>query len=210
MDRRHESNVAGATGDLALAPSPRPAIVSVLVPYAVAGPYSYRAPAEPELTPGDIVEVPLGTRDVLGVIWDDPPDLDRTSNRLREVVGKFDTTPLPDATRSFVDWVANYTLATRGMVLRMVLRAPGALEPETPRQGFRLAGPPPERMTKARQKVLDVAADGLAWSKSGLAGAAGVSPGVVRVSSTPARSNRSTAAAARRRCRPIPISPRRR
>ena len=24
--------------------------------------------------PGDIVSVPLGSRDVIGVIWDDPPD----------------------------------------------------------------------------------------------------------------------------------------
>jgi len=45
--------------------------------------------------------------------------------------------------------------------------------------GVRLAGPPPERMTAARRRVLDIVADGLAWSKSGLAGAAGVSPGVV-------------------------------
>ena len=45
--------------------------------------------------------------------------------------------------------------------------------------GVRLAGPPPERMTPARKRVLDTAADGLAWSKSGLAAAAGVSSGVV-------------------------------
>ena len=75
--------------------------------------------------------------------------------------------------------MADYTLAPRGMVLRMVLRSPEALEPEKPMVGVRLAGPPPERMTAARKRVLDAAADGLAWSKSGLAAAAGVSPGVV-------------------------------
>ncbi len=156
------------------------AIVSVLLPFAVEGPYSYRAPPGVPLAPGDIVEVPLATRDVVGVVWDDPPDLDRTSNRLREIVGKFDGPPLPQETRAFVDWVAGYTLTTRGMVLRMVLRTPGALAAESPRSGLRLAGPPPERMTTARQKVLDIVADGLAWSKSGLAGAAGVSPGVIQ------------------------------
>ena len=45
--------------------------------------------------------------------------------------------------------------------------------------GVRLAGPPPERMTGARCRVLELAADGLAWSNSGLAVAAGVSTGVV-------------------------------
>jgi len=158
----------------------KPDVVSVLLPYAVAGLYSYRVPRGLDLASGDIVEVPLGTRDVVGVVWDDPPDMDRRSNRLRDVVAKFDTPPLPEKTRRFVDWVADYTITTRGMVLRMVLRAPGALEPEAPKLGLRLAGPPPERLTAARRKVLDVAADGLAWSKSGLAGAAGVSPGVVQ------------------------------
>ena len=48
------------------------AIVSVLVPFAVAAPYTYRAPAG--TVPGDIVEAPLGSRSVVGVVWDDPPD----------------------------------------------------------------------------------------------------------------------------------------
>jgi primosomal protein N' (replication factor Y) len=62
----------------------------------------------------------------------------------------------------------------------MVLRAPGALEPEASKMGLRLAGPPPERLTAARKRVLDIVADGLAWSKGGLAGAAGVSPSVIQ------------------------------
>jgi primosomal protein N' (replication factor Y) len=65
------------------------------------------------------------------------------------------------------------------MVLRMVLRAPGALAPEAPVSGVRLAGPEPTRMTPARARVLELAADGMAWSKSGLAAAAGVGTGVV-------------------------------
>ena len=48
--------------------------VSVLLPVAVAGTYSYGVPAGLTVAPGDIVAVPLGTRDVIGVVWDDPPD----------------------------------------------------------------------------------------------------------------------------------------
>jgi primosomal protein N' (replication factor Y) len=157
-----------------------PPVVSVLVPVAVEGPYSYRAPASLDLAPGDIVAVPLGTREVVGVVWDDPPDPAVGHNRLREVSERLDAPPLGREIRAFVDWVANYTLTARGMVLRMVLRAPGALAPEAPLPGVRLAGPPPDRMTPARRRVLDLAADGLAWSKSGLAGAAGVSASVVQ------------------------------
>ncbi len=160
-------------------------IVSVLVPVAVAAPYTYRAPSPCQ--PGDIVSVPLGTRDVTGVVWDDPPDRSVGHNRLRPINGTFDVPPLNGEIRHFVDWVADYTLTARGMVLRMVLRAPGALEPEAPVPGVRLAGPPPERMTAARERVLAMLSETAgeagvhsAWTKSGLAAAAGVSPGVVQ------------------------------
>ncbi|MEQ9691278.1 MAG: primosomal protein N', partial [Bauldia litoralis] len=153
--------------------------VSVLLPVAVAGTYSYGVPAELTVAPGDIVAVPLGTRDVIGVVWDDPPDAEIGHNRLRPIVEKLDAPPLLKDLRAFVDWIADYTLTTRGMVLRMVLRARGGLEPEPPIVGVRLAGPPPERMTAARQRVLTVLEDGGAWSHSGLAAAASVSTGVV-------------------------------
>jgi primosomal protein N' (replication factor Y) len=156
------------------------AIVSVLVPVAVAAPYTYRAPAGISVAPGDIVAVPLGTRDVVGVVWDDPPDPEIGHNRLRAIVERFDAPPMGPEIRAFVDWVANYNLTARGMVLRMVLRAPGGLAPESPLPGVRLAGPEPERMTNARRRVIDLLEGGLAWSKSGLAGAAGVSGSVVQ------------------------------
>ena len=84
-----------------------------------------RCPTACASRPGDIVEVPLGTRDVVGVVWDDPPDKEIGHNRLRPIAGKFDAPPLSKEIRAFVDWVAHYTMTTRGMVLRMVLRAPG-------------------------------------------------------------------------------------
>jgi primosomal protein N' (replication factor Y) len=154
--------------------------VSVLVPVAVAAPYTYRVPGGMAVAPGDIVEVPLGTRDVVGVVWDDPADGTVGHNRLRPITEKFDAPPLSAEIRGFVDWVANYTLTARGMVLRMVLRAPGALMPEAPVAGVRFTGRTPERMTAARQRVLEHCRDGRAWSKSGLAGVSGVSPGVVQ------------------------------
>ncbi len=151
--------------------------VSVLVPVAVAAPYTYRAPADLEV--GSIVEVPLGTRNTVGVIWDDPPDPEIGHNRLRPIEGVFEAPPLSPEIRKFVDWVADYTLTSRGMVLRMVLRSTGALAPEEPTAMVRRSGPPPARMTPSRQKVLDVVGD-QAWAKSALAQAAGVTSSVVQ------------------------------
>jgi primosomal protein N' (replication factor Y) len=123
-------------------------IISVLVPVAVDAPYTYGAPGGAQ--PGEIVEVPLGTRSAVGVVWDDPPDESIGHNRLRAISGHFDVAPLPKALRVFVDWVANYTLTPRGMVLRMVLRSPAALAPEAPVERLKRFGPAPERMTPAR------------------------------------------------------------
>lgn len=151
-------------------------LLSVLVPYAVEKPYTYAS--DRPLPPGTIVAVPLGTRLVLGAVSHDMADVVAAA-KIREIERIYDSPPLPETLLKFVDWVADYTLSPRGMILRMVLRSEGALEPEKPMVGVRLSGPPPDRLTAARKRVLDAAADGLAWSKSGLAAAAGVSPGVI-------------------------------
>ncbi len=153
-------------------------LVSVLIPVAVGAPYSYAVPEALDLAPGDIVEVPLGTRQTVGVVWDDVADLGAGA-RIREVTGKFDAPPLPAPVRAFVDWVARYTVSTRGMVLRMVLRAPGALAPPQPQTALRRTGLMPPRMTPARGRVLDILAGGEPWAKGALAVAADVTPSVI-------------------------------
>jgi primosomal protein N' (replication factor Y) len=167
--------------DLFASRTPSPRVVPVLVPVALDVAYSYRLPLDGEAVPGSIVEVPLGPRRVLGVVWDDEAGvgLKAGDNRLREILRVFEVPPLPEPMRHFVDWVARYYLVPRGSVLRMVLRVPEALEPEPPIRGVRLAGPPPERLTAARRRVLDVLAGDFAWSRGGLTAAAGVSASVV-------------------------------
>jgi primosomal protein N' (replication factor Y) len=154
--------------------------VDVLVPVALDHAYSYRVPAGLDLEPGDLVSVPLGAREATGVVWaDDVAVKPGLHNRLKDIDHKLDVPPLKPELRRFVDWVSNYTLAARGMVLRMALRMGEHLGPARDRVGVRLAGPPPERMTTARQRVLAVLSDGLARGKGSVAEEAGVSPGVV-------------------------------
>src|SRR5207253_5158421 len=98
-------------------------VVDVLVPVALNQTYSYRVPRGMELKAGDVVAVPLGPREVLAVVWAENANPDpRLHNRLKEVGEKLDVPPLKEELRSLVDWVANYTLSPRGMVLRMCLR----------------------------------------------------------------------------------------
>ena len=153
--------------------------VDVLVPVALDQTYSYRVPDEFALRPGDIVSVPLGARDAVGVVWADEvairPGL---HNRMKDVELKLDYPPLRPELRKFVDWVSEYTLSPRGMVLRMCLRM-GDLGPARDKVGVRLAGPKPQRMTAARARVLQLLSDGLVRTKSEAAHEAGVSAGVI-------------------------------
>ncbi len=155
-------------------------VVDVLVPVALDRAYSYRVPEALSLAPGDVVSVPLGARETTAVVWaDNPKPNPRLDNRLKDVEEKLDVPPLRPELRSFVDWVANYTVSSRGMVLRMCLRMGEHLGPERERVGVKLAGSPPARMTAARQRVLELLADGMVRGKSEAARESGVSAGVI-------------------------------
>ena len=154
--------------------------VPVLVPTPSEHPYSYSVPDGISVVAGSIVQVPLGPRQVPGIVWDDasggkPVD----PKKLRPITQAFDCPPVVPAMRRFVDWVARYTLSPPGMVARMVLRAPAAFDPEPPAPGLRITAGRPDRLTPARRRVIELAEDGLVWSRLGLAHAAGVSLSVI-------------------------------
>ncbi len=152
----------------------------MLVPVALNQTYSYRVPRGMELKAGDVVGVPLGPREVLAVVWAENARPDpRLHNRLKDVSEKLDVPPLKEELRSLVDWVSNYTLSARGMVLRMTLRMGEHLGPERLRVGVRLIGEPPKRLTPARRRLIEVLSDRLLHGKSDAAKEAGVSAGVI-------------------------------
>jgi primosomal protein N' (replication factor Y) len=158
-----------------------PRFVDVLVPVALDQTYSYRVPDGIELAPGDLVAVPLGARgETMGVVWaDNAAPNPRLHNRMKDVTAKLDVPPLKPELRKFIDWVSGYTLASRGMVLRMSLRMGEHLGPGRERVGVRLGGPAPARMTAARARALRLFADGLTRAKGDAAREAGVSAGVI-------------------------------
>jgi primosomal protein N' (replication factor Y) (superfamily II helicase) len=154
-----------------------PMTAEVLIPVALDVAYSYAVPEGLDLRPGDVVRVPFGPREVTGVVWTTQAG---SGSNFKGIKGKMDAPALPDALRQLVDWVAWYTLSPRGSVLALALKAP---EPDGPaeriRMGVRLVGPPPERMTPARLRVLAAAQGGLLHAKAALAEMASVSTGVI-------------------------------
>ena len=153
-------------------------IADVLIPLALDTAYSYAVPSGLDLAAGDVVQIPLGPRETIGVVWGVE---DRASgSNLRPVTGQVDVAPLSESLRALVDWLARYTLAPKGSALAMALRLPDeSARKETMRVGVRAAGRPPARVTAAREKVLAVASDGGVRAKSVLAREAGVSLSVV-------------------------------
>ncbi|MFC3072207.1 primosomal protein N' [Shinella pollutisoli] len=153
--------------------------VPVMVPVPTPAPYSYAVPEGMAVEPGSIVKVPLGPRFVAGVVWDGGDDGKVERKKLRPIDTVFDCPPLSKEMREFLDWVAGYTLTPPGLVVRMALRAPAAFDPEPMVEGLRPTGHRPERMTPARERVLALTEDGLPWTRSGLAHAAGTSSSVI-------------------------------
>lgn len=153
--------------------------VAVLLPLPLGGAYDYRVGDEP-VAAGDFVEVPLGRRGVVGVVWRDG-DGAVDDARLRAIGRRLPCRPLPEATRRFIDWVAAYTVSPPGAVLKMAMSVPQALEPADGIKACRLAPSLPElKMTPARRRVLDAAAGLPPLPAAELAREAGVGPAVVK------------------------------
>lgn len=170
-------------------------LVNIIVPVPNAPSYTYALPADllipacvakaaggnqrgAALPPGSLAQVPLGPRKAAGIITAEaPPSV--AAQKLRFVEKIFDCPPLPAELLRFIRFVADYTMTPIGMVARMALAAPAALEPLPGLEALRLTARRPEKMTKARARLLALLAETPIWTRSGLAHAAGVSAAAV-------------------------------
>ncbi|MEM1345692.1 MAG: primosomal protein N' [Pseudomonadota bacterium] len=141
-------------------------------------PLDYLA-GEEALRPGDFVRVPLGPREVIGVVWGTGEGTTPEA-KLKCVVGRLALPRLGAGLRRFLDRAADYTLSPPGLMLRLVLRVPDLGKPAAMRTVYG-AGEPPPRLTSARQRVLDaLTADPTPRPAADLARLAGVSVAVVK------------------------------
>ncbi len=157
--------------------------VSVLLPLPVDTAYDYLVPDGDGLAAGDIVEVPLGRRFEVGVVWG-PGEGNVPTAKLREVVHKLDLPPVPPVLRRFIDWVAAYTLQPPGSLLRIAINPARRWVPPAPATAITASGASLEsrglKATPARQKLLAVAAREQFPTAAALARAAGVGSGGIR------------------------------
>ena len=163
-------------------PEPTGERLPVLLPIALDQAYDYLCPPELKIRPGTFVVVPFGRQQRIGVVWHSRNKNDAKSidaSKLKSIISAVDVPRLSMETLKFIDWIASYTLAERGMTLKMFMSAKQIFDGEKPRIGVTMAGPAPKRMTEARSRVIEQIKDGEIWPKGSLAEKAGVSPAVI-------------------------------
>ena len=153
--------------------------VAVLLPLPIDDLYDYRVAPGTVLAPGDFVAVPFRGRELNGVVWG-PGSGGIPDKRIRQVLACYQAPPLPEISRRFIAWVANYTVSPLGAVLRMTMSVPEALCLQRSATAYALAAdPPPIRWTEGRLRVRNVLADGPPRPAAEIASEAAVSPSVV-------------------------------
>lgn len=156
-------------------------LISVLTTQPLDRALDYKAP-EGGCFEGAFVEVPLGPRKVLGVVWGEGEggyDL----KKVRSVIRVLDAVPMRDQMRGFLMRAAEYTLTPMPAMLRLATRSPGLGDPPSMRKIYRRGTTEaPDRWTDARRKVVAVLDEfgGLAFTLKEVAEQAGVSTSVVK------------------------------
>lgn len=103
---------------------------------------------------GDFVEVPLGPRRVIGVVWG-PGEGKFDPARIRAVYRVLDAAPMRAELRSFLTRAAEYILTPMAAMLRLATRAPGLGDPPSMRKTYVLGPVIPNQMTEARFRVVE-------------------------------------------------------
>ncbi|WP_151717747.1 primosomal protein N' [Gemmobacter serpentinus] len=124
---------------------------------ALSGSLDYRAP-EGGCGVGDYVEVPLGPRKMLGVVWGNG-DGTFDAAKLRAISRVLEARPMRAELRQFLTRAADYTLTPLPAMLRLATRAPGLGEAPGMRKLYRLGGPVPNKLTDARLRVIEALRD---------------------------------------------------
>ena len=94
--------------------------VPVLVPKIFNFPFTYDSGPLKNLMPGDLVIVPFGKNDEIGVVWDkiQPSNKKFQIKKIKKIIDNF---KINKNLINFINWFSAYNLTSKGMVLKMCL-----------------------------------------------------------------------------------------
>ena len=154
--------------------------VQVLVPYPVARAYDYSVSEGMTLSIGDYVRVSLGKKDTIGVVWSLAGDKKFDPARLKSVQQKYVCPSMPKVQRRFIEWVAKYTMADIGSVLKMSISVPDAFQPPKTAKAYTLTDNIPDKVSSNRKKVLDLLSDAVPRRAADIVREVGCSSAIIR------------------------------
>ena len=94
--------------------------VPVLLPKIFNFPFTYDSGSLKDLKPGDLVTVPFGKNEEIGVVWDTIQPSNKEF-KLKKINKKIEDFKINKNLINFVNWFSAYNLASKGMVLKMCL-----------------------------------------------------------------------------------------
>lgn len=101
-------------------------IVGVLLPLPFNEPFDYKIEGDFEL--GELVRVPFGKEVLVGAVWKKGKSSQIDDAKIKSVLEQINLPPLAANLRKFVEFVADYNMAYRGLVLKMVLSVRGVFD----------------------------------------------------------------------------------
>lgn len=129
----------------------------VLLPQKIDQAYTYLVPEGMAVEEGAFVEVPLRNQSVTGVVWQIHHNIPGSDYKIKPIQALHDAPPMPKPLKGLIDFTANYTLSSKGNVLKLALSIPEVFETMAEREGLR---PAPDydfsQLTEKRRAVVEL------------------------------------------------------
>ena len=157
------------------------AIYGILLPLPFDEVFDYSS--DEDLTIGQMVVVPFGREELVGVVWKIGKSADIDIKKIKKIISIIDLPKLSSSLISFIKKTAEYNMAKLGLVLKMVL---GQKSNQMPKQKVNLYGLQIKnenlqgiRITEARKAIFKFLEDGIEAEKEDIIEATGVSENIL-------------------------------
>ncbi len=100
--------------------------LKILLPIAISAPLDYWGAGE--LMVGQMVMVPFGRKQLIGVVWPGEPDPTLPDEKVREILEILPDPPLPQPLIQLIEFMASYYIQPLGLVAKLALFMPAKLK----------------------------------------------------------------------------------
>jgi primosomal protein N' (replication factor Y) (superfamily II helicase) len=103
--------------------------IGVILPVPVGQVYDYLVPSSLKACPGNIVTVEFGRQKLQGLVWHEEREADISVSKLKYISDVVPDISFSPENLRFLKWVASYTMAPLGAILKMMVSVPNIFTP---------------------------------------------------------------------------------